>query len=74
MLKKLKNPRLVYPLMMAPTMALIMSGVMSFIHFGLVENFFQIWMKSFAIAVCVAFPTILILAPRILKLTQRICQ
>ncbi len=73
LLQKLKNPKLIYPLIMAPSMALIMSGVMTLIHFGLIEGFGKIWMKSFSVAVCVAFVSMAILAPQVQKLVNKIC-
>ena len=48
-------------------MALLMSGIMSFVislfYLGFIENIFFIWLKAWGFAFVVAFPVILIVTP-----------
>ncbi|NQZ79865.1 MAG: DUF2798 domain-containing protein [Colwellia sp.] len=48
-------------------MALLMSGIMSFVislfNLGFIENIFFIWLKAWGFAFVVAFPVILIVTP-----------
>ncbi len=69
MKKYLKTPRFLFPFFMASIMAFVMSGVMILVNVGLVENFFLVWMRSFAIGFCVAF----FVAPLAQKMVKRIC-
>ena len=72
MKKFIQNPRLLFPFFMALTMAFIMSGVLIFINFGLVENFIFIWMRSFIIAFTVAFPTAFFITPIVQKIVKKV--
>jgi Protein of unknown function (DUF2798) len=49
----------IFPVAMAFFMALLMTGVVTFMNLGLPSNFFGQWMKAFAVAwplaSCVAF-------------------
>ena len=57
-------------------MALFMSGFMSLVisifNVGLIDNITTIWFKAWAFAFCVAFPTVIFVAPVVHKLTNRL--
>jgi hypothetical protein len=72
--KIIKNPRLLFPFFMASIMAFLMSGLMILINVGFVDHFFFVWMRSFAIAFCAAFPTAFFVAPMVQKLVKKICE
>lgn len=74
MIKIFKTPRVLFPFFMALFMAFIMSGVLTFINLGPIANFLFIWMRSFLIAFCVAFPTAFFVAPQVQKIVKKICE
>ncbi|MGJ8694535.1 MAG: DUF2798 domain-containing protein [Thalassotalea sp.] len=53
-------------------MALLMSGIMSFVisvfNLGLVTNIITIWLQAWGFAFVVAFPTILVVGPVVNKI------
>ena len=53
-------------------MALLMSGIMSFVisvyNLGLVNNIITIWLQAWAFAFVFAFPTIILISPIVHKL------
>jgi hypothetical protein len=53
-------------------MALLMSGIMSFVisvfNVGMVTNIITIWLQAWGFAFIVAFPTIIIVSPVVHKL------
>ncbi len=55
-------------------MALLMSGLMSFVvttfNMGLVSNLVLIWVKAWAVAFSVAFPIIIVVTPIVRKLSD----
>ena len=57
-------------------MALFMSGFMSLVisvfNVGLVNNIISIWLTAWAFAFCVAFPTVIFVAPVVHKLTAKL--
>lgn len=59
-------------------MALLMSGIMSFVisvfNVGLVSNIISIWLRAWSFAFVVAFPTILVVAPLVHKLVAMVLQ
>ncbi|WP_022953161.1 DUF2798 domain-containing protein [Leucothrix mucor] len=59
-------------------MALLMSGIMSFVisvfNVGLVSNIVSIWLTAWSFAFTVAFPTILVVAPLVHKLVAMVLQ
>ena len=61
------------PIVFAFFMALLMSCLMSFVvttfNVGLVDNLISIWLKAWGIAFSVAFPTIIVVAPIVRKLS-----
>lgn len=54
------------------SMGLIMSFVMTLINVGLVQNFFLLWLKSFAVGALVGIPLALVLVPAIARQLQKI--
>ena len=67
-----KKFHLVFSLIMGAMMIFLMTLVITFINVGLTDNFFQLWMKAFAIAYVVGVPVIFFLAPVARKLTGRV--
>ena len=57
-------------------MALLMSGFMSFVislfNVGMVDNIITIWLKAWVFAFSIAFPTVILVAPLVHKLTDKI--
>lgn len=55
-------------------MALLMSGIMSFVisvfNVGMVPNIITLWLKAWSFAFTIAFPTILIVSPLVHKLVS----
>ena len=55
-------------------MALLMSGIMSFVisvfNVGLVNNILTLWLQAWSFAFIVAFPTIIIVSPIVHKLVS----
>jgi hypothetical protein len=53
-------------------MALLMSGIMSFVisvfNVGMVTNIITIWLQAWSFAFIIAFPTIIIVSPVVHKL------
>ncbi|WP_306173810.1 DUF2798 domain-containing protein [Pseudoalteromonas shioyasakiensis] len=68
------HPRLrtvVFAFFMALFMSGFMSLVISIFNLGLIDNIAAIWLKAWAFAFCVAFPTVIIVAPVVHKLTNK---
>lgn len=59
-------------LLLSGFMSFIMSGAITFINLGLVDNFVQIWLHAWIVAYAIAFPTILIVFPFARKLAMSI--
>lgn len=57
-------------------MAMVTTGIVTFVvivvNIGLNDQFFKIWLRSWAIAYIVAVPAILIIAPQIEKLVNKL--
>lgn len=57
-------------------MALLMSSIMSFIisifNIGIVNGIFFIWLKAWALAFIIAFPTIILITPLVRKLVTSV--
>ncbi len=55
-------------------MALLMSGIMSFVisvfNVGMVPNITTIWLKAWSFAFVIAFPTIIVVSPVVHKLVS----
>jgi predicted membrane channel-forming protein YqfA (hemolysin III family) len=67
-----KKIHLVFSFVMGAMMIFLMTMVITFVNVGLSDNFFQLWIKAFAIAYVVGVPVIFFLAPVARKLTGRI--
>ena len=64
--KKYQN--IVFAFLMALFMSCIMSLVISIFNVGLADNIIHIWLKAWAFAFVVAFPTVTFVAPIVRKL------
>lgn len=67
-----KFERLVFAFLMSLFMSFLMSGVITLINLGLVENFISLWFSAYWRAFIVAFPIIFVVAPFVRKLTIRL--
>ena len=67
-----KQSKIVFGTLMAFFMALAMSFVMVLINVGMVQTFFPIWMKSFAICFTVAVPSSMVAAPIAQKIIKKL--
>jgi uncharacterized membrane protein YjjB (DUF3815 family) len=65
-----KHHKIVFAFFMALLMSCIMSFVISIFNVGLVSNIIHIWLKAWAFAFIVAFPTITVVAPIVHKLVS----
>lgn len=70
--KLLKNPRILFPFFMALFMAFIMSGALTLLNIGLVNDFIFRWLKSFLFGFMIAFPTAFFVAPLVHKIVNKI--
>ena len=64
------------PIVFAFFMALLMSGFMSLVvstvNVGFADNLFFIWLKAWSVAFSVAFPTIIVVAPIVRRLSEAV--
>lgn len=65
-----KHQKLVFAFFMALIMSCIMSFVISAFNMGLHWQIIHIWLKAWAFAFIVAFPTITVVAPLVQKLVS----
>ena len=63
---------LLFALLMSSFMTFIMSGVVSYINMGLVDNFLKIWSVAYVNAFIVAFPSVMVVVPMVRKLVTKI--
>jgi len=63
---------LLFSLLMSTFMTFIMSGVVSYINIGLVDDFLKIWSVAFVNAFVVAFPSVMIVVPIVRKLVAKL--
>ena len=66
--------RYVFAFIMSAFMALIMSFMLTYFHFGFVDGFVQIWIVEYSKAFIVAYPAIFFVAPLAAKLANLICK
>lgn len=59
---------------MSAIMAFIISFAMTYLHFGFVDGFVQIWIVEYLKAFIVAYPAIFVVAPLAAKLANFICK
>jgi len=60
----------VFSFFMAFFMSGLMSLMVSLINMGFIDNIVFVWLKAWAIAFTIAFPTILIISPHVQKLVE----
>ncbi len=65
-----KHQKIVFAFFMALLMSCIMSLVISIFNVGLVSNIIHVWLRAWAFAFIVAFPTITVVAPIVHKLVS----
>ena len=66
--------RYVFTFIMSAFMAFIISFAMTYLHFGFVDGFVQIWIVEYLKAFIVAYPAIFFVAPLAAKLANLICK
>jgi hypothetical protein len=66
-----RHSNLLFALFMSLSMAFIMSGVLTAIYHGF-EDFISNWMYGFSVAWPIAFPAVLVIAPRVRRVVQRL--
>ncbi|KIM10767.1 MAG: hypothetical protein KU37_08525 [Sulfuricurvum sp. PC08-66] len=59
--------------MLSMLMSFIMSGVITLINVGLPDDFFTLWMRAWASAFVIAYPTILLVFPLARKAAMMVC-
>lgn len=67
-----KYQRFVFAFFMALFMSGFMSLVISLFNVGLVNDIALIWLRAWGFAFVVAFPTVVIVAPMVQKLTAKV--
>lgn len=67
-----KYERVVFAFLMSLFMSFLMSGVITFINLGIVNNFIELWFQAYWRAFIVAFPIIFVVAPFVRKLTIKL--
>jgi len=68
----IKHLHRVQALLLSGFMSFIMSGIITLINLGFVENFLEIWFHAWIIAYAIAFPSILLVFPIARKLAMKI--
>ena len=69
-----KYQKLVFAFFMSLLMSCIMSFVISVFNVGLVSDIVLVWLKAWAFAFAVAFPTIVMVAPLVHKLVTLVLE
>ena len=63
---------LLFGAMLSMIMVTVISGAVVLVTQGLTANFLAQWLKGFAIAWPIAFPTVLVVAPMVRKVVARL--
>lgn len=63
---------IVFGLFTSLLMSFLISGVISYVNIGLVENFIFLWLEAFYKAFFVAFPSILLVVPQVRKIVRKL--
>ena len=63
---------LLFGAMLSMIMVTVISGAVVLVTQGLTANFLAQWLKGFAIAWPIAFPTVLVVAPMVRKIVARL--
>lgn len=61
-----------FSLVLSGLMSLLITGLSTFRASGLVPHFAALWLGSWLVAWCIAFPVVLVLAPLTRKLVERV--
>jgi len=69
-----KYQKVLFAFLMALMMSGIMSLVISVFNLGLHANIVHIWLKAWGFAFVVAFPTIMLVAPIVQRLVNRLIE
>lgn len=70
----IKYYRFVFSFMMATCMSFVISGALTYINLGLVDDFIGIWLLGWGKSFVVAYPTLLMLFPVVSKVAKAICK
>ena len=66
------QPKHIQPAVMATIMALIMTGFITWLNLGLIENFLWLWVRAYLIAWPLAVLSAFVAAPFAPRITQKI--
>jgi Protein of unknown function (DUF2798) len=69
-----KYSDLLFAFFMSLLMAFLMSGVLTAIHLGFTPRFIAQWLHSFVLALPIAFPSILVIAPVVRKIVAKLTE
>ncbi|MBS0290005.1 MAG: DUF2798 domain-containing protein [Proteobacteria bacterium] len=72
MLSVEKKSKLLFGLLMSGSMALFMSGIMTYLNNGIVSDFISIWANAFMIAYPIVYILSMSLSPAIAKITSKL--
>ena len=61
----------VFGFILSGVMSLLVSGISTFRAAGMAPEFLSIWLGNWAVSWAVAFPTLLVFAPRVRRLVAR---
>lgn len=64
---------LVQSLLVSGFMSFMVSGVITYLNLGFIQNFFSVWINAWLIAYAIAYPAILIIFPFAKKLSLKLC-
>lgn len=67
-----KKFHMLYATIMGAMMVLLLTFVITIVNLGWVDNFFIVWMRSFAIAYVITVPVIFFMTPVARQLTSHI--
>ena len=65
---------IVFAFFMSLMMSFLMSGVITFINLGFVDQFVMLWFKAFIRAFAVAFPCVLMIVPFVRKIVGKLVE
>lgn len=68
----MKKKKIAFAMIMGIVTTCIISFLLISINVGFTENFLKIWIKSWMLAYAIAIPAILLIAPRIERLVDRL--
>ncbi len=68
----MKKKKIAFAMIMGIVTTCIISFLLISINVGFTENFLKIWIRSWMLAYAIAIPSILLIAPRIERLVDRL--